>query len=139
MGSRKKPLRRLATRVRFGDGVEGRRPPADQSDVRSAYSSATGQHGHVAVDPGRRDAPATAPTCGIHRGVVVATEDPEGRGRLCVTVGSAPGTAAAWALPCVPPGGIARPAAGQTVWIVFEEGDPTRPVWIGVFPAPGIP
>jgi hypothetical protein len=41
----------------------------------------------------------------------------------------------AWALPCVPPGCGAVPSIGAHVWIQFEAGDSSRPVWMGLSPA----
>lgn len=38
-----------------------------------------------------------------------------------------------WALPCLPPGIVEVPEEGDGVWIEFEEGDPNRPVWVGVW------
>lgn len=71
---------------------------------------------------------------GIHRAVVTSTADPLQSRRLQVRVPAVLGEQAVWAEPCVPPGSRAMPKAGATVWVPFEEGDPTRPVWVGVKP-----
>jgi hypothetical protein len=73
---------------------------------------------------------------GIHRGIVVSTADPQRRGRLKVEVPDVPGSSAVWALPCVPAGSRARPAVGAMAWVMFERGDPSAPVWLGVLPTP---
>ncbi len=49
-----------------------------------------------------------------------------------------PGTALSWALPCVPYAGqevgfFALPPPGAMVWIEFEGGDPSLPIWTGCF------
>lgn len=37
-----------------------------------------------------------------------------------------------WALACLPSGGVEQtPSVGDGVWVAFESGDPTLPVWIG--------
>jgi hypothetical protein len=73
---------------------------------------------------------------GIYRGIVVATADPRRRGRLKIEVPDVPGSSTLWALPCVPAGSRARPAVGAMVWVMFERGDPSVPVWLGVLPTP---
>ena len=70
---------------------------------------------------------------GIYRAVVVNAVDPMGQRRLLVTVPEVSGTAV-WALPCVPAGSRAMPRAGAFVWVQFEAGDVTRPVWVGTRP-----
>ena len=37
-----------------------------------------------------------------------------------------------WALPCVPPGLELMPKVGDVVWVEFEAGDPSYPVWMGM-------
>ena len=75
------------------------------------------------------------PLFGLYRGRVINATDPQGRRQLQVEVPSVLGTNALWALPCVPPGSRAKPAMGTTVWVMFENGDPSSPVWLGVLPA----
>lgn len=70
---------------------------------------------------------------GIYRAVVVSAADPAGQRRLLVSVPEVLGTAV-WALPCVPAGSRAMPRAGTFVWVQFEAGNATRPVWIGTYP-----
>lgn len=69
---------------------------------------------------------------GLYRGVVVDDADPLAQMRIRVSIPQVLGEAStAWALPCVPPGTSAVPEVGTTVWIEFEAGDPSSPVWIG--------
>ncbi len=74
---------------------------------------------------------------GLYRARVVDDRDPIGKGRLFVSVlpGSAPGS---WALPCVPYSSgksVTTPPVGETIWVMFERGDPMYPVWIGWYPS----
>lgn len=74
------------------------------------------------------------PHYGKYRGTVVNNLDPEQRARVQVQLPEAFGLATAWALPCLPPGGLpALPAIGSQVWIEFEGGDVDAPIWCGVF------
>lgn len=71
---------------------------------------------------------------GLYRAVVDEDHDPLRRGRLRVTV-PVVGEAAVWAEACLPPvpvGLLALPPVGSTVWVQFEDGDPSRPVWTGI-------
>lgn len=76
---------------------------------------------------------------GKYRGVVIDTNDPMRLGRLRARVPDVPGEdSTAWALPCLPPiasGGpsLVMPAVGSMVWIEFERGDPSYPIWSGCF------
>jgi hypothetical protein len=77
---------------------------------------------------------------GKYQGTVVNNIDPLLRGRLLVTVtdvtGLPPGT---WAEPCVPLAGPTGapmgvyivPPPGAGVWVEFEQGDPSKPIWVG--------
>lgn len=88
----------------------------------------------------RVPAATPAPTSflyGKFRGTVASNDDPQRMGRLQALVpavwGTAPGP---WAMPCVPMAGpnagvFAVPPAGAGVWIEFEGGDPTMPIWAG--------
>ena len=89
---------------------------------------------------------------GIYRAQIVNSEDPENRGRLQVRVPAIHGLSAAlWADPCSLPldGGVgpsqpevwyhthslvggSGPEVGG-VWVMFEAGDPGKPVWMGVW------
>lgn len=70
----------------------------------------------------------------VYRAVVDENHDPLQRGRLQVSVPSV-GVSSVWAEACLPPVPLvllALPEAGSTVWVQFEEGDRSRPVWTGV-------
>lgn len=75
--------------------------------------------------------------CGKHRGVVVANMDLQSMGRIQVIVdGVMDGPE--WAMPCVPYAGpgvgfLALPPVGARVWVEFEAGDVSRPIWVGGF------
>lgn len=90
---------------------------------------------------------------GCYRGICTTNADPEVRKRIKAQVPQVLGKAETdWAWPCLPPGwsqGLLQdhgdpdgththslrqlvPSPGQAVWIMFEAGDTTKPVWIGV-------
>src|SRR5689334_18269655 len=74
---------------------------------------------------------------GKYRGIVQDVDDPEGLGRLRAQVPEVLDTETSpWALPCAPSAGPdqglhAIPPVGAGVWIEFEAGDPSRPIWVG--------
>jgi uncharacterized protein involved in type VI secretion and phage assembly len=73
---------------------------------------------------------------GKYRGTVVNNEDPTSRGRIKVRVPAVMGTAEIWALPCLPLAGPGMgvyliPEVGAGVWVEFEAGDPSYPIWSG--------
>jgi Type VI secretion system/phage-baseplate injector OB domain len=79
---------------------------------------------------------------GKYRGVVTDNADPTSRGRLKVTVKSVCGDDAVWAMPCVPYAGdgvglMTLPEPDTGVWVEFEGGDPSFPIWTGFFWADG--
>lgn len=79
---------------------------------------------------------------GKYRGQVVANEDPLNKGRLQITVPQVLSSTPVWADPCVPYAGAnlgfyAMPEIGGGVWIEFEAGDPSFPIWTGCFWADG--
>jgi uncharacterized protein involved in type VI secretion and phage assembly len=89
---------------------------------------------------------------GKHRGIVEDVDDTEKLGRITAQVPSVYGdaTTSPWALPCVPFAGdgygwVTLPKKGDGVWIEFEGGDPSRPIWTGFWwgtdelPSPGGP
>jgi hypothetical protein len=61
---------------------------------------------------------------------VVNTADPSMKGRLQVNVPAVAG-AANWALPCRDYGSAATPPIGSAVWVMFEGGNLSSPVWMG--------
>ena len=74
---------------------------------------------------------------GKYRGSVLNNVDPEEIGRLQVHVPELMGpTLSPWAMPCFACAGQqmgvwALPAVGTGVWVEFEQGDLTKPVWTG--------
>jgi len=80
---------------------------------------------------------------GKFRGIVRDVDDPEGMGRITAEVPEVYGDVESpWALPCVPFAGAAHglvvlPEQGDGVWIEFEGGDVSRPVWTGCWWARG--
>ena len=75
---------------------------------------------------------------GKYRGVVKDNQDSANVGRLKVAVPSVLGDLEVWAMPCVPYAGAgvgfySLPEADTGVWIEFEAGDPSYPVWTGCF------
>ena len=75
---------------------------------------------------------------GKYRGIVVDNEDTTSRGRLKVRVPAVSGNQEMWAMPCVPYAGegvgfYTIPANGTGVWVEFESGDPSYPIWTGCF------
>lgn len=76
---------------------------------------------------------------GKFRGTVLSNVDPEQRGRLLVQVADVGGVLpSSWALPCLPFAGpecglYVIPPPGASVWVEFEYGDPSYPVWTGCF------
>lgn len=76
---------------------------------------------------------------GKYRGTVAKNEDPLGQGRIKATVPEVLGEdSSGWALPCAPYAGpgsgqFTIPPVGAGVWIEFEAGDPSRPIWSGTW------
>lgn len=74
---------------------------------------------------------------GKYRGVVVDTRDPRNMGRIKVRCPSVLGEYISnWCVPCVPcaftDGGLYYiPNNNDSVWVEFEGGDPTKPIWTG--------
>jgi uncharacterized protein involved in type VI secretion and phage assembly len=80
---------------------------------------------------------------GKYRGTVTDNKDPGKKGRVKVCVPSVlPPSLDFWAMPCVPYAGkqvglAAIPGVGAGVWIEFEGGDISFPIWVGCFWADG--
>jgi uncharacterized protein involved in type VI secretion and phage assembly len=75
---------------------------------------------------------------GKYRGTVSDNSDPTNRGRLKVKVPSVLSDQEVWAMPCVPYAGsqvgfYTLPDTGTGVWVEFEAGDVSYPVWTGFF------
>lgn len=80
---------------------------------------------------------------GKYRGVVRDVDDPESMGRIVAQVPEVYGEMdSPWAMPSVPAAGpshgfVALPRVGEGVWIEFEAGDLSRPIWSGCWWARG--
>ncbi len=77
---------------------------------------------------------------GKYRGFVSDNQDPDSLGRIKANVPSLLGQEeSGWALPCLPYGGDAEqglftiPEVGAGVWIEFEGGDLSYPIWVGTW------
>lgn len=72
---------------------------------------------------------------GIYRGIVKDVSDPLTRNRVRVQVPQVLGDAVTgWAWPIEKPGAERfTPPVNEGIWIMFEGGDPSFPVWIGTF------
>jgi len=75
---------------------------------------------------------------GKYRGTVSDNADPTNRGRLKVKVPAVLGSVESWAMPCVPYAGASvgfysLPEPGTGIWVEFEAGDPSFPIWSGCF------
>lgn len=79
------------------------------------------------------------PYYGKYRGTVINNVDPEQRGRIMAMVPDVLGLIpSSWAMPCLPIAGKQQgtyfiPQVGAGVWIEFEGGDPSYPIWTGGF------
>jgi hypothetical protein len=71
---------------------------------------------------------------GKYSGTAVDVADPERLGRVKVSVPSVyPPDLQVWARPCFAPGHFFVPSAGAAVWVEFEAGDPSYPLWVGTW------
>jgi uncharacterized protein involved in type VI secretion and phage assembly len=75
---------------------------------------------------------------GKYRGTVSDNADATSRGRIKVRVPAVLGDLEVWAMPCVPYAGsqvgfYSLPNPDTGVWVEFEAGDPSYPIWSGCF------
>jgi hypothetical protein len=72
---------------------------------------------------------------GVYRGIVYENSDPEDKGRLRLKVPQIlADQPTEWAWPVETPGVETEvPLNGQGVWVMFEGGDLSYPIWIGQF------
>lgn len=86
---------------------------------------------------------------GKYRGEVTSVDDPLRSGRVKARVPEVLGDVeTGWALPCTPYAGARSglytvPPQGAAIWVEFESGNPSRPIWTGCWwgplEAPGSP
>jgi len=70
---------------------------------------------------------------GLYKAVIVDTNDPLGLGRITVQVPQVTGLGVSnWIESCSNGGGVVVPAVGSTAWVMYMDGDPNFPVWMGV-------
>lgn len=79
---------------------------------------------------------------GKYAGKVESNADSQQMGRLQVTCPPVLGSQKVWAMPCVPYAGpgvgfYLIPPVGAGVWVEFEGGDVSRPIWTGCYWAQG--
>ena len=72
---------------------------------------------------------------GVYRGTVTNSSDPQNKRRVKATVPQVLGNEPTdWAWPTDSAGSYSKPPEiGQGVWITFEGGDPSFPIWSGTF------
>jgi hypothetical protein len=72
---------------------------------------------------------------GIYRGTVVSSKDPLNKRRIRVTVPQILGEEPTdWSWPMDSAGAyFTPPTVGQGVWVMFEGGDPSFPIWSSTF------
>lgn len=74
---------------------------------------------------------------GKYRGIVTNTNDPQNMGRIKARVPAVTGDCeTGWCMPCLPypvsNNGISfLPPVGSCVWIEFERGNASYPIWVG--------
>jgi uncharacterized protein involved in type VI secretion and phage assembly len=79
----------------------------------------------------------SGPFYGKYRGTVTNNQDPKSTGRIRAMVPDVLGDVeSGWAMPCMPYAGdgigqYMIPPSGSGVWIEFEAGDVSRPIWSG--------
>ena len=75
---------------------------------------------------------------GMYRGTVVSNKDPENHRRLKVNVPQLSGSAVSKELPWAWPKETSAlktevPEIGDGVWVMYEGGDPSYPLWVGTY------
>lgn len=79
---------------------------------------------------------------GTYRGIVADTNDPLNKGRVKLKVPQILANATTgWAWPVVPTSNVkvATPTVGEGVFVTFEGGDPSFPLWLGRFDGEIVP
>jgi hypothetical protein len=127
-------------RTRFhADGNFRRTPRGDQRRTfeKEGDTFACNFYDRIAVLSPCEQGPELKRICCKQRGIVLNNVDPLQIGRLQVSVPSVTDQAL-FAMPAVPYAGpgvgfLALPPIGANVWVDFERGDITLPVWSGCF------
>jgi hypothetical protein len=72
---------------------------------------------------------------GLYRGTVTSSKDPQNKKRIKATIPQVLGTEPTDWMWCKDNSSQSSvpPATGQGVWVMFEGGDPSFPVWVGTF------
>lgn len=125
-----------AFRAQFGRQYDDLDQLCEGLTTRESPLGEFGESAAAGPDPAPAASAMRNPYVGLYRGVVTNDLDPQGLMRIEVLVPAVLGARqSAWALPCVPPGCGTVPSIGAHVWIQFEAGDSSRPVWMGLSPA----
>lgn len=78
---------------------------------------------------------ATGRFYSMYRGIVIENIDPNHMNSLLVAIPDVQGGIIIWALPFAQHGGLKTgfkylaPEIGDTVWVMFEYGNPSKPIW----------
>jgi hypothetical protein len=126
----------------FGTDAVWARPSRPAGDVAIP---AVGDDVWVSFEHGDSDYPVWEPSVaddrsqdapsgyiGKYRAIVVDDSDPQMEKRLQVSVPEVLGDAQLWATPGLLVGpDDPLPTIGTEVWVEFEHGDPSYPVWVG--------
>ncbi|HWX55158.1 MAG TPA: phage baseplate assembly protein V [Verrucomicrobiae bacterium] len=98
--------------------------------LRPAAQSVRPRAQNPATPPETRS--QSGPAYGLYLAVVISK--PDAHMRVQVKFPAPLNISVEWARPCVPVGSTATPPVGRGVWVMFEQGDTHRPVWMGVSP-----
>ena len=102
-------------------------------------TQATGEQTAAGEPDHERDPTGRRRYHGLWRGTVLDNIDPLELNRLSIEIPALPECSPlSFALPCQPHGGVQvgmvlTPPIGANVWVTFENGDPSFPVWTGCF------
>ena len=71
---------------------------------------------------------------GLYEAIVLSNIDPTGKSLLTLQIPAVTGREVFDKVPlCFPPvASVTSPAIGSTVWVMFEQGSPAKPIWMGL-------